>query len=59
MDLVTLNANFKGVDLDFVRRKVLKIKNSMKRNRAKNRVLTPKPKKAVIELPVIPTCEED
>lgn len=40
-----VNLAFKGVDLDLLRRKILKQKNLLKRNRAKNRKNTPVVKK--------------
>jgi hypothetical protein len=51
---VEVNLAFKGVDLDLLRRKILRQKNLIKRNRAKNRKNVPnikKPYEVVVSLP--------
>jgi len=59
MQMVSFNTSFKGVDLDLVKRKILKQKNILKRNRAKGRVLIPKPKPVSFTLPTIVSDQEE
>lgn len=54
---VEVNLAFKGVDLDLLRRKVLKQKSLFKRNRAKNRKNTPNIKKTYAT--VVSLVDED
>lgn len=59
MQLVGDNASFKGVDYELVKRKIIRQKNLLKRNRAKNRKIIAKEKKQVIDLAVLATCEKE
>jgi len=59
MQIVSFNTSFKGVDLDLVKRKILKQKNILKRNRAKGRVLIPKPKPVSYSLPAVISDQEE
>jgi hypothetical protein len=45
MKFVDVNVAFRGVDLELLKRKILKQKNWLKRNRAKNRKNGPVSKK--------------
>lgn len=59
MQLVGDNHSFKGVDYELVKRKIIRQKNLLKRNRAKNRKVIAKEKKQVIDLADIATCEKE
>lgn len=59
MQLVYNNDNFKGVDLEIVKRKIIRQKNLLKRNRAKNRKAFAKEKKQIIELAVVASCDQE
>lgn len=58
LEAVSSNHMFKGVDLDLLKRKVIKKKNELKRTRAKNRKMLVREHKAA-SLAVGPECEEE
>lgn len=60
MKFVESNDTFKSVDTDLLKRKIIKQKNILKRNRAKGRSNTPMPKKSYKEVIVISEeCEDE
>lgn len=59
MQLAYGNDNFKGVDLEVVKRKIIRQKNLLKRNRAKNRKTLAKEKKQIIELAVVASFDQE
>jgi hypothetical protein len=59
MKFVESNDTFKSVDIDLLKRKIVKQKNILKRNRAKGRSSTPLPKKTFKEVIVISEEGED
>lgn len=59
MKFVESNDTFKSVDIDLLKRKIVKQKNILKRNRAKGRSSAPLPKKAFKEVIVISEEGED
>jgi hypothetical protein len=50
MGLVEQNSAFKGVDVNLVRRRIIKQKNLLKRNKAKNRGIIRRDNRPIIEL---------
>ena len=59
MKFVESNDTFKSVDMDLLKRKIIKQKNILKRNRAKGRSNAPLPKKNYKEVIVISEEGED
>lgn len=56
LEAVAANQMFKGVDLDLLKRKIIKKKNELKRARAKNRKMLVREHKTA-NLPVGQECE--
>ena len=59
LQFVEVNLAFRGIDLDLLRRKLLKQKSILKRNRAKNRKTTPVVKNTYGGLVVLPDEDEE
>jgi hypothetical protein len=55
INIVQSNSAFEGVDVELLRKKILKQKSILKRNRAKNRKFISRQPKPVIELPIVGT----
>jgi hypothetical protein len=59
MMLVSSNQIFRGADHNLVRRKIIKQKNLLKRNRAKNREAFAKEKRQIIDVALVTDSQEE